>query len=152
MSTADAHAHDDHHDDSHSPAHYKKIWAILCVLLFISVTGPMLEIAVITLITAFGIAGVKAYLVMKHFMHLDVEKPIVLYILTTGVVFIVMFFSAVGIDVMNHDGARWSNDAAKRAVVQGLAYGDPAAHHGDHGDEEHGEHEEGGDHAPEAGH
>jgi caa(3)-type oxidase subunit IV len=135
MSASHAAHHDDHdghagHGAAHGPARYIKIWAVLCVLLVISVLGPELEIQVVTLITAFGIAGVKAYLVMKEFMHLDVEKPIIWYILATGVVFIGMFFAAVSVDVMNHDGARWSNDAAKRAVVAGLAAGDPANHHG----------------------
>jgi hypothetical protein len=46
-----------------------------------------------------------------------------------------MMFSAVGIDVLNHEGARWSNEAAKAAISRGMAYGDPADHHlgGDHG-------------------
>ena len=37
----------------------------------------MTGIRVVMLITAFGVALVKAYLVAKNFMHLDVEKPIV---------------------------------------------------------------------------
>jgi len=125
----DAHGH---HDASHSPKHYIRIWAVLCVLLAISVTGPMLEIPVITLLTAFGIAGVKAWLVMKHFMHLPAEKPVIIFILATGIVFILMFFSVASIDVMSHDGARWSNNAAKAAITRGLAAGDPAAAHGAH--------------------
>ncbi len=125
------HAHG-HHDASHSPKHYVRIWAVLCVLLAISVAGPMLEIPIITLLTAFGIAGVKAWLVIKHFMHVPAEKPIIVFILTTGVVFIVMFFAAVSVDVMNHDGARWSNNAAKEAITRGLAAGDPAAAHAAH--------------------
>jgi caa(3)-type oxidase subunit IV len=147
----DQHGHDDHDHDRHSPKHYIRIWAVLMVLLFISITGPMLEIAIITLITAFGVAGVKAFLVMKHFMHLDVEKPFVIYILTTSCVFMMMFFAAVGVDVMNHEGARWSNVAATQAIARGLAAGDPAHHHGSHGG--HGDDAaHGGDHAPDAGH
>ena len=41
-------------EDSHH-TNYTKIWAILVVLLAISVLGPMLEIQVVTLVTAFGI-------------------------------------------------------------------------------------------------
>jgi caa(3)-type oxidase subunit IV len=124
---------EDHAHDAHSPQHYIRIWAILLVLLAVSIIGPELEIAIVTLITAFGVAGVKAYLVMKHFMHLDAERPVVIYILTTSCLFMVMFFAAVGVDVMNHEGARWVNVAANEAVERGLAYGDPAAHHADHG-------------------
>jgi caa(3)-type oxidase subunit IV len=60
---------------------YVKIWAILTGLLVVSVLGPMLGIRVVTLIAAFGIALVKAYLVAKNFMHLDIEKPIVGWLL-----------------------------------------------------------------------
>jgi len=133
-----AHHHGEH-PENHTPKHYVRIWAVLCVLLFVSIAGPMLEIPVVTLITAFGIAGVKAFLVIKHFMHLDEEKPIVMYILTTGIVFMCIMFFAVSVDVMNHDGARWTNDAAKQAVVRGMKYGDPADHHVDHGGGAHGE-------------
>ena len=49
-----------HEHASHSPGHYVKIWGILLVLFVISVCGPMIGIRVITLITAFGIAVVKA--------------------------------------------------------------------------------------------
>ena len=44
------------------------------MLLVVSVAGPMLEIKIVTLITAFGIAVVKAYLVAKNFMHLNIEQ------------------------------------------------------------------------------
>ena len=148
----DHHGHDDHHDDRHTPQHYIKIWAVLMVLLFISITGPMLEIAIVTLITAFGVAGVKAFLVMKHFMHLDVEKPFVIYILTTSVVFMVMFFAAVGVDVMNHEGARWANVAATQSIARGLAAGDPASHHGGHGHEADGGHGDDASHGTDAHH
>jgi caa(3)-type oxidase subunit IV len=144
----ETHAHgagDHHHDASHSPAHYVRIWGVLCVLLAVSVAGPELEIPVVTLLTAFGIAFVKAYLVIKHFMHLDLERPVIWYILTTGIAFMLMMFAAVSIDVQNHDGARWTNDGAKAAIVAGMAYGDPADHHtADHG--------AAADHAPAEGH
>ena len=61
-----------------SDQHYVKIWGILLVLLVISICGPMLEIKVVTLITAFGIAIVKAWVVASYFMHLNIEKNILL--------------------------------------------------------------------------
>ena len=54
-----------------------RIGQILLGLLIVSVVGPMAGIRALTLVTAFGIALVKAYMVAKNFMHLDVEKPIV---------------------------------------------------------------------------
>ncbi len=116
-----------HHEHIHPPSHYVKIWGVLCVLLVVSVTGPMLGIKIITLITAFGIAFVKAGIVIKYFMHLDTEKPIIWYALITSVVFMVLFFAAVSPDVMKHEGTRWENVAAKAEVARGLAAG---AEHG----------------------
>ena len=109
-------------EQDHGQGHhrnYVKIWGILLVLLVISVFGPFLEIRIITLITAFGIAFVKAYMVAKNFMHLDIEKPIVLYLLISSLVAMVLLFAGVSPDVMKHDGQNWSNDAAKKAVEQG---------------------------------
>ena len=114
----------------HSASHYVKIWGILLGLLIISIVGPMLGHPIITLITAFGIAAVKAFLVMKHFMHLDVERPIVWYALGTSVAFMVLLYGGVAPDVQNHEGARWENVAAKEAVQHGLAEGEHGGGHG----------------------
>jgi caa(3)-type oxidase subunit IV len=95
-------AHADHHH-----VNYIRIWQILLVLLVISVAGPFLEIQVVTLITAFGIAIVKAYLVAKNFMHLNIEPRYAVYMLLTMLVFVFLFFAAVAPDVMKHDGQNW---------------------------------------------
>lgn len=125
---AQSHAHDDHHDhDAHSPQHYVKIYGILLVLLAISIAGPEISPHLgaaglwVMLFTAFGIAFVKAWLVIKHFMHLTVEKPIVWYILITCLVFIVLFFAGVAPDVKNHEGTNWVNYAAKAEIERALA-------------------------------
>ena len=89
---------------------YVKIWAILLVLLIISVIGPSFGIRVVTLITAFGVATYKAYLVAKNFMHLDVQKPIVHWILGIAVVFMVLLFAGVAPDVMKDSGQNWVKD------------------------------------------
>ena len=107
-----SHAESEHAGDSHSPAHYIKIWAILLVLLVISVTGPMLGIRSITLITAFGIACVKAFLVVKHFMHLTVEKKVAQYAIAGCLALMILFFFAVAPDVMKHIGTNWENQGA----------------------------------------
>ncbi|MBX3269415.1 MAG: c-type cytochrome [Sandaracinaceae bacterium] len=105
----------------HGPEHYVRIWVILLVLLAISVLGPMLEIQVITLVTAFGIAVVKAFLVCKYFMHLDVQPKYVLYFLTVALAFMLLFFFAVAPDVMNHEGQNWTNVAAQEHIARALA-------------------------------
>jgi len=131
MATANTESHEYH---SHASL-YVKIWAVLLVLLVISVLGPMLEIPALTLITAFGIAIVKASLVVKFFMHLDLEPKFIWYILTVSLSFMALFFFAVAPDVMNHEGTNWDNVAAKAAVERGMEAGDPAQHHAEGGAE-----------------
>lgn len=112
---------------------YVKVWAVLVGLLIVSVVGPMLEVRVLTLITAFGIAIVKAYLVVRFFMHLTVERKFVLYMLGTMLLFVFLFFSAVAPDVMKHEGQNWTNTAAggevKRVLIQARD-GELDKHHG----------------------
>jgi len=126
------------HSHAHEPRHYFKIWGWLVLLFCISVAGPMVGIKWLTLITAFGIAVVKARLVVKHFMHLDVEPPFVHYFLATALVFMFLLFAGVSPDVMNHYGTGWVNVAAKDATARALAeahahgdsHGAAAAEHG----------------------
>ena len=93
--------------EGHHEVNYVRIWQILLVLLAISVAGPFLEIQAVTLITAFGIAVVKAYLVAKNFMHLNVEPRYAVYLLLTVLVFLLLFFAGAAPDVMKHEGANW---------------------------------------------
>ena len=95
----------------HAHPNYYKIWAILCGLLLVSITGPMLGIRVLTLMTAFGIAIIKAYLVAKNFMHLNIERRYVSYLLGTVLVFMLLFFAGVAPDVMEAQGDQWIKPA-----------------------------------------
>jgi caa(3)-type oxidase subunit IV len=109
---------------AHAEAHhvnYVRIWQILLALLVISVLGPMVGIKIVTLITAFGIAVVKAYLVAKNFMHLNVQPRFVVYLLGTTLVFMLLFYAGAAPDVMKHAGDNW----VKPDVVQPP----PAPHH-----------------------
>lgn len=112
---AEATAHHDH-------PNYVKIWAILLGLLIVSVIGPMFGIKAVTLITAFGIALVKAYLVAKNFMHINVEPRFVIYLMTTMLVFMLLLFAGAAPDVMKFSGTNWQ----KPEVVQG-----GGGHHGE---------------------
>lgn len=134
--TAHAPATADHsagHGGGHGHTNYVKIWGILLALLVVSVLGPMLEIRAVTLITAFGIAVVKAYLVVKYFMHIGIEKKYVGYLLVTMLALMALMVGGVSPDVLKHDGARWENVAAKKVVEAGLAAGEHGAGHGEHG-------------------
>ena len=101
--SAHAQAHAEHH---HHP-NYVKIWAILVGLLVVSVVGPMLGIRAVTLIAAFGVALVKAYLVAKNFMHLNVEKPIVHYALGLALLLMVLLYAGVSPDAGRGSGQNW---------------------------------------------
>src|SRR5215208_1983312 len=104
---------------SHAPAHdghgvhrnYVKIWGILVLLLVVSVFGPMAGIRWLTLIAAFGVALVKAYIVAKNFMHLDIEKPIVHWILLVALALMVLLYGALAPDIEKDRGAGWKKDA-----------------------------------------
>ena len=106
--------------------HYVRIWAALLALLVVSIVGPMFGIRVLTIITAFGIAIVKAYLVAKHFMHLNIERRWVAYILVAMLAFMVVMFGGVAPDVLRHSGHNWDKNYVEPAVHGG--HGAPAEH------------------------
>ena len=95
----------------HHP-NYVKIWAILVVLLVVSVIGSMSHIREVVLFAAFGVALVKAFLVARNFMHINVEKRWVPYLLIVCLLFIFILFAGVAPDVMNHSGLHWTNPSA----------------------------------------
>ena len=94
-------------EEHHSPSYYVEIWAILLVLFIISVCGPMLEIRWLTILTAFGIAIIKAYLVASRFMHLNVEKKYISYLLLAMLLMVFIFFIGTAPDVMAPHGVEW---------------------------------------------
>src|SRR5690348_3746408 len=102
--------------DAHAHPSYVKIWAILTVLLVLSVAGTLLGLNIPTLVTvgiAFSIAIVKAYLVARYFMHINLEKKYVAYLVGTMLVLMFLMVGAVSPDVMKHEGANWHNQAAE---------------------------------------
>ena len=94
-------------EEHHEHPNYAKIWAILLVLLAISVAGPMFEIKIVTLVTAFGVACVKAYMVAVNFMHINIAKRYVSYLVATCLVFMLLLFSGTAPDVMKAQGVNW---------------------------------------------
>jgi caa(3)-type oxidase subunit IV len=98
---------------------YVKVWAVLVVLLIISVVGAFTGIRWLTLLLAFGIAVIKAYMVAKNFMHVNVERRWVGYLLITCLLFLAILFAGVAPDIMKHQGLHWDNYAAKQAIQAG---------------------------------
>lgn len=111
----------------HRHPNYRKIYFTLLILLVISVAGPFLGIKWVTLLTAFGIAGVKANMVVQNFMHLKWEKRIVKFVLAVSLVLMALFWGGVAPDVMKHAGLRWTNDAAMAATARGIGPAHDAA-------------------------
>ncbi len=109
----------------HHP-NYIKIWAILVVLLFVSVLGSMSHIRDVVLIAAFGIALIKAYLVAKNFMHVNVEKRWVAYLLVMCLLFVAILFAGVAPDVMKQSGENWIKNPASPSAQSGAVA--PAKH------------------------
>jgi caa(3)-type oxidase subunit IV len=124
---------DSHPQDQHEHVHinYVKVWLILLALLAVSVVGPLFKVQTLTLITAFGIAVVKAFLVAKNFMHINLEKRYIIYMVTTCLVFMFLFFAGVAPDVMKEQGAQWIKPSYHTEIPVG-----PPGHAG-HEAEEH---------------
>ena len=102
--------------DTYAPMKYMKIWGILLVLLAVSIAGPMFERPTVTLVTAFGIALVKASLVVTYFMHLNVEKRYIRYMLYVMLLMIGLLFAGTAPDIMQASGLRWQNQAVQELI------------------------------------
>jgi len=113
----------------HDHPSYVKIWGVLLVLLVISVLGPMLEIQIVTLLTAFGIAFVKAYMVAKHFMHVNLTPKFVPYLMVTCLVFMVLFVAGTAPDVYKADGDNWVKEASWQYMPPREAHHGDSEHH-----------------------
>jgi len=114
---------------------------MLLILFIVSVAGP--EIAeimelegatrlILVLVTAFGIALVKAYYVLAYFMHLKFEKIYAPYLLLSMVALLFVFFFGTATDAMKSEGHNWEKTPITLPEDEGFD------HHGDHGD--HGDH------------
>jgi len=118
--------------DAHPHVNYWRVYWLLVGLLCVSVIGPMFGVKVVTIITAFGVAAYKAYLVAKNFMHVNLEKPFVTYLLLTVVVFMLLFFAGTAPDVMKREGTRWTKPEWVRAHEEALAHPPAPVTHGEH--------------------
>jgi caa(3)-type oxidase subunit IV len=105
-------------DHEHSHPDYWKIYKWLLLLFVISYLGPELfpEQKSIVLLTAFGIAVVKALMVVSEFMHLNIEKRVIWYLFLTCLILLLVFFAGVAPDVLNKSGINWVADSAATAT------------------------------------
>jgi len=114
-------------ESEHHHPNYVKVWAILLVLLGVSIVGPEAGIRGVTLFTAFGVAIIKAYMVAKNFMHVNIEPRYVTYLLLTGLLFMLLFFAGSAPDVMNAEGRNWEKSLWLAAEASVPA--DAGSHH-----------------------
>ncbi|MDQ8179037.1 cytochrome C oxidase subunit IV family protein [Pelagicoccus sp. SDUM812005] len=132
---------------------YFKIYLLLLGLFVVSVLGP--EVAhwigleddsvsrmILVLVTAFGIALVKAYYVLAYFMHLKFEKIYAPYLLLSMVAILFVFFFGTATDSMMSEGKNWEKlpielPEAKGFDHHGESHGDD---HGDHSQDDHSGH------------
>ena len=140
--------------DEHGHTKYFKVYLTLLVLLIISYLGPMLEIQWVMLVTAFGIAVVKTVIVGAYFMHLNIEKKYISYLMLTVLMLLFVFFGGTAGDIMNKDGSNWVHDPFIPAPREDHDTHDDSADHVDHDDgaghvdhdDGHVDHDDSGDH------
>lgn len=104
--------------ESYTHPNYVKVWFWLVILLVISTLGPMLDVPVITLITAFGIAVIKAFMVAANFMHLKFEKHIIWFLILMSLTLLGVFFFGVAPDIMMTEGDQWIDCIADNSCVE----------------------------------
>ena len=94
---------------AHAHPNYVMVWLILVVLLVVSILGPTVGLFWVTLITAFVVAVIKALMVAAYFMHLNIERTYIKYLLLTILLLMVVLFAGVAPDVMKHAGHNWEH-------------------------------------------
>ncbi len=104
----------------HQHPNYTAIYIALVVLLIISVAGTFTGIMWVTLIFAFGVALVKANLVVQNFMHLKAERRIIKWVLATALMLMALLLAGTMSDIMKHHGLQWENVAAQEEVARGI--------------------------------
>ena len=70
------HITNDHINHDHGYGHYILIWFALLILTGLTVAVAGIDFGNLTIITALAIASLKSFLVLKVFMHLEVEKRV----------------------------------------------------------------------------
>ena len=97
---------------AHAHPNYVKVWAILVLLLVVSLIGPMVGLIWLTLLTAFAVAAVKAVMVAAYFMHLNIERSYVQHLLLILLALMLVLFAGVAPDVMKRAGQNWRHSIA----------------------------------------
>lgn len=106
-----------------TPTHpdYVKIYLALIALFVASMLGPLFGAPIlITVILAFSIAVFKAGLVAAYFMHLNIEKRYIWFVLFVMLTFMVVLYAGVAPDVMKQSGQNWRRVERSQEPVVGI--------------------------------
>ena len=99
----------------HAHPNYHKVYFILLALLGVSVIGPMVGNVWVLLVTAFGVAIIKAGMVGAYFMHLKFEKRYIVYLLLLCALCLFILYAGVAPDVRKSSGLNWHANATATA-------------------------------------
>lgn len=84
----------------HGHPNYFKIWGILVAILFISLALGELGQKALAITLIFGLALIKAIMVMGNFMHLKWEPKLLTWIMIFATVCLGIFYFGVAPDVV----------------------------------------------------
>ncbi|MBZ0198487.1 MAG: cytochrome C oxidase subunit IV family protein [Ignavibacteriaceae bacterium] len=87
-----------HEAHAHSYGIYILVWLGLLALTVVTVTVAGLNFGALTVGTALLIASVKSFLVLKIFMHLNVEQKVFKVFVGVALLFIVISFALLFAD------------------------------------------------------
>jgi len=79
-----------------------KVWFALVVLTVVTVAVTRVDLGKLNLLTALGIATVKALLVALYFMHLRWDRPLNGVIFLTAIVFVAIFVGGALLDTLSY--------------------------------------------------
>lgn len=136
----------------HKHPSYLKIYITLVVLFIVSVVGPEVAPAFgvfakpVVLLTAFGIAIWKAYLVCAYFMHLKFEKIYAPYILLACLSLLFVFFFGTATDAMFANGHNWVKPVSEEEATKEAMARSYVLNKDKHGDDHGNGHDSGDDH------
>ena len=109
-------------DVAHTHPNYIKVYLILVILFTISLFGSKLGVPMLTLITIFSIAIVKATMVAAYFMHLNIEKRYIWFLFFVMLTFLTVLYAGVAPDVMKQSGQNWQHVAEGNAPLGAVGH------------------------------
>lgn len=87
-----------HDEQSHSYSVYILVWLGLMALTAVTVTVAGINFGALTVAAALLIASVKSFLVLKIFMHLNVEQKVFKVFVGAALFFIIISFALLFAD------------------------------------------------------